>query len=424
MKHVFDFFGQLFSLDRRGRGAPSTQLLFIVSGLFVIFLVWASFVELDQVVSAEGKVVPFSQLQVIEHYEGGRVKEIFVRPGDQVDIGALLISLSPLQTAGDFNVQKENLAFMTVRLARLNAEYIGKLSFTVASDLKISAKEFYVSELALFRDRQSQNRSNLAKLRSDIDASLARLISSRARLSATKEEFEVTRQLVARGLEARLSLIRAQGVLAEAGSTFTSAEQDLKRAEASYQSARSQRREEILAELTTVRTDLSQAKETLLVSADKADRTEIRSPTKGTVNRVLVSTTGSTVNPGEPVVEIVPADARLVINADVMPQDIGFIRRGQTALIKFSAYDYSVYGPKEGVVNIVGSDAVEFGESGQTSYVVKLDLDGPYVGLNAEILPIIPGMQVQLDIITGKRTLMAYFFSPFSRALQSSFRER
>ena len=118
----------------------------------------------------------------------------------------------------------------------------------------------------------------------------------------------------------------------------------------------------------------------MLVSADKADRTDIKSPISGTVNRVLVSTTGSTVKPGEPVVEIVPEDSRMVVELNVLPQDIGFIRRGQRALIKFSAYDYSIFGPMEGMVNIVGSDAVEAGTTGETVFVVKLAMDGPYVG--------------------------------------------
>ena len=421
---IVDFFSQSLSVDQTGRGAPATRMLFLIASMLLVFLVWASFVELDQIVSAQGKAVPFSSLQVVEHYEGGRVEKIFVRAGDRVEIGELLVALSPLQTTGEFNVQNKNLALLTIRLARLNAEYSGKQTFAVAKLLRSEFEGYVASEMALFRDRVSKNGANLAQLRSDIDGNLAKTRSAKARLAATMEEFEITRQLVARGLEARLSLIRAESGVAEAESAVVGSEQDLKRSQAAFSSALSQRQEEILAELTSVRTELTQVDELLLVSADKADRMDIRSPISGTVNRVLVSTMGSTVKPGDPVVEIVPQDSRMVVEVNVVPQDIGFIRRGQRALIKFSAYDYSLFGPMDGTVDVVGSDSIETGANGETVFVVKLVMAGPYIGSDGSKLPIIPGMQAQVDIITGKRTLMAYFFSPFSKAIDSSFRER
>ncbi len=419
-----DFFVQAFSFDRTGRGSPATRMLFLVSGMLLAFLLWASFVELDQVVSAQGKAVPFASLQVVEHYEGGRVEKILVRAGDRVERGALLVSLSPLQTTGDVNVQNKSLALLTIRLARLNAEYTGKESFEMAEPIRSSFKDYVSSEQALFRDRSLKANANLAQLRSDIDGNFAKEQSAKSRLAATREESEVTRQLVERGLEARLSLIRAQSALAEAELAVTAAGQDLKRSQAALASILSQRQEEILSELTKVRTELTQVNETLLVSADRADRANIRAPISGTVNRVMVSTTGSTVKPGEPVVEIVPEDTRMVVEVNVVPQDIGFIRRGQRSLIKFSAYDYSVFGPMDGVVSIVGSDAIDTGSNGQTAFIVKLSMEGSYIGSEGSVLPIIPGMQAQVDIITGKRTLMGYFFSPFSKAIDSSFRER
>jgi len=419
-----DFFAQAFSVDRTGRGAPETRMLLLLSGMLLVFVFWASFVELDRIVSTEGKAVPFASLQVVEHYEGGRVESILVRAGDRVESGALLVSLSPLQTAGDFNVQKESLALLTIRLARLNAEYLGRENFEVAEPIRSDFRDLVSAERALFRDRNLSVNSKLTQLRSDIDANVAREKSAQSQLMATREEFEVTRELVVRGLEARLSLIRAQSAVKEAEFAAVAAAQDLKRSKAALSSTLSQRQEEILAEMTKVRTELTQVNESLLVSADKADRTAIRAPISGTVNRVLVSTTGSTVRSGEPIVEIVPEDSRILVEVNVSPQDIGFIRRGQPALIKFSAYDYSIYGPMKGVVDIVGSDAITNESKGTTAFLVKLALDGPYVGVDGSTLPVIPGMEAQVDVITGKRTLMGYFFSPFSKALDTSFRER
>jgi len=125
----FDFLLLTFSFDRSGRGAPQTRMLLIVGVMLVTFLLWAALVELDQVVSAQGKAVPYSNLQVIDHYEGGRVEKIYVRSGDKVESGQLLVALSPLQTSGEFNVNRENLGLLTMRLARLNAEYNGRVTF-------------------------------------------------------------------------------------------------------------------------------------------------------------------------------------------------------------------------------------------------------------------------------------------------------
>ena len=420
----FDFLLLTFSFDRSGRGAPQTRMLLIVGVMLVTFILWAALVELDQVVSAQGKAVPYSNLQVIDHYEGGRVEKIYVRSGDKVESGQLLVALSPLQTSGEFNVNRENLGLLTMRLARLNAEYNGRVTFNEPRNMKGEFREYYLSELSLFRDRTSKANANIAQLRSDIESGLAKANSAKARLSATREEFEVTRQLVARGLEPRLTLIRAQSSLAEAEGALKEAEQDLKKAQASLSSTQAQRQEEILGELTKIRSEITQTNESLLVSADKADRMDIKSPIAGTVNRVLVSTPGETIRPGDAVAEVVPADSRLIIETNVLPQDIGFVARGQNALIKFSAYDFSIFGPMVGVVDIVGSDAVDVGKNGETAYVVKLAMNGPYIGTNGQELPVLPGMQAQVDIITGKRTLMNYIFSPFTKAIQTSFREK
>ena len=208
-----DFFAQAFSVDRTGRGAPETRMLLLLSGMLLVFVFWASFVELDRIVSTEGKAVPFASLQVVEHYEGGRVESILVRAGDRVENGALLVSLSPLQTSGDFNVQKESLALLTIRLARLNAEYLGRENFEVAEPIRSDFRDLVSAERALFRDRNLSVNSKLTQLRSDIDANVAREKSAQSQLMATREEFEVTRELVVRGLEARLSLIRAQSAV-------------------------------------------------------------------------------------------------------------------------------------------------------------------------------------------------------------------
>ena len=165
------------------------------------------------------------------------------------------------------------------------------------------------------------------------------------------------------------------------------------------------------------------AYEGIRVAADKADRTQIRAPIDGIVNRVLISTRGSVVKPGETVVEVVPADQTIVVEANVLPSDIGFVTKDQRAQVKITAYDFSVFGALTGSVSVVGADTIT-DENGENFYVVKIDLDQDFLAVKNKSLKVIPGMTAQVDIITGKRSPLEYIFSPITKTLQESFREK
>jgi len=179
----------------------------------------------------------------------------------------------------------------------------------------------------------------------------------------------------------------------------------------------------VLAEITKTRSELSNSRENVRVSGDKNERTEVRAPISGTVNRVLVTTEGESVKPGEPIVEIVPSESSVIVEAKVTPGDIGFVRLKQRALVKLTTYDYSIFGALDGFVSVIGSDSITE-EKGEQYYIVKIDLKKNYIDTGKMNLMIIPGMVAQIDIVTGKRTVFQYIFSPITRVMQESFREK
>jgi adhesin transport system membrane fusion protein len=414
---------ETFSYDIENRERMTSQFLFIIFGIFVIGILWSVLAELDQVVSAQGKVISSGRLQVVEHFEGGRVQKIHVKTGEEVNSGDLLISLVPIQAEGEFNVARENNAALAVRLARLNAELNQTNKLDLPDEILKDYPDIVRTELALLKEKQSYFQSQQLQKRNDISSAKARLNSAESGLSAAREEARVVKQLVERGLEAKLSLVRSEKSMAEATSAMLVAKEEVLKAEQALSSFIKEYQTNILNEITKSRSEFSSSRENVRISADKSDRTALRSPVSGTVNRILVTTEGQTVKAGEPVAEIVPSGSSVIIEAKVTPADIGFVRLKQRALIKLTTYDYSIFGALDGFVSVIGSDSITE-EKGEQYYVVKIELASNYVDSGKVNMKILPGMIAQIDIITGKRTLFNYIFSPLTKVMQESFREK
>lgn len=414
---------ETFSYDTENRERMSSQFLFIITGIFVVGIFWAVLAELDQVVSAQGKVLSSGRLQVIEHFEGGRVQKIHVKTGEEVNVGDLLISLVPLQAQGEFNIVKENNSALAVRLARLNAELNQTNKLDLPDEIVNEYPDIVRTELALLKEKQSYFQSQQLQKKNDISSAKARFNSANSGFSAAKEEARVVKQLVERGLEARLSLVRSEKSLAEANSAMLVAREEVLKAEQALSSFIKEYQTNILNEITKSRSEFSSSRENVRISADKNDRTALRSPVSGTVNRILVTTEGQTVKAGEPVAEIVPSGSSVIIEAKVKPADIGFVRLKQRALVKLTTYDYSIFGALDGFVSVIGSDSITE-EKGEQFYVVKIELASSYVDSGKENMTILPGMIAQIDIVTGKRTVFNYIFSPLTKVMQESLREK
>ena len=422
-KKIATVFRYIFSYEKGKDSRSGSGLLLITVVLFTLFIIWAYLAKFDQVITAEGKVYPFSRLQEIEHYEGGLLEKIHVKRGESVRKNQLLVSLSPLSADSDFNIQKANIALLLIKKARLESEYLGKPEFEIDQQIMSKYEQIFDNEYALFLKRKALFDEEVLKSRNNIRTAAARLKASEAALNAASEEFSVVTNLYEKGLESRLSKIKSERSYSEAVASREIAEQELNKAELELNSLRLERQAKILAELSEVKSEYLAAFEGIRVAADKADRTQIRAPIDGIVNRVLLSTKGSVVKPGETVVEVVPGDQTIVVEANVLPSDIGFIIKGQKAQIKITAYDFSVFGALSGFVSVIGSDTIT-NENGENFYVVKIDLDQDFLAVKNKSLKVIPGMTAQVDIITGKRSILEYVFSPITKTLQESFREK
>jgi len=279
------------------------------------------------------------------------------------------------------------------------------------------------TETSLLRERQAQLASGIRQRQAEIASIEAKLKAAIAGQDAIEQERVITARLVERGLEPRISLVRIERAIAEAQGAIAQAQEEIGKSKASIETLRDEYRSNLVAELAKVRSELVATRASVSLTKDKLDRSLLRSPTQGIVNRVLVSTVGGTVKPGERVIEIVPAQAELLVEARVAPQSIGYLAAGQRALIKFSTYDFAVYGAAQGEVTVVGSDSV-MDEKGLPFFLVQIRMPEGFTPLNQLKAPLIPGMTAQIDIITGKRTVFSYLFSPITRTMQSAFRER
>jgi len=416
-RHVFSH--ENGSKERVG----SSGLMYLILLLFTGFVSWAYFAKFDQVITAEGKVYPFSRLQEIEHYEGGLLDKIHVKRGEAVRKNQLLVSLSPLSADSDFNIQKANIALLLIKKARLEAEYLNKNNFSISEDIKEKYLQIFDNEYALFLKRKALFDEEILKSQNNIQMASARSDAAEAAFVAASEEYEVVTNLYQKGLESKLSKIKSERSFSESVASREIAEQELNKAELELNSLMLDRQAKVLAELSEVKSEYLAAYEGIRVAADKADRTQIRAPIDGIVNRVLISTKGSVVKPGETVVEVVPADQTIVVEANVLPSDIGFVTKEQRAQVKITAYDFSVFGALTGSVSVVGADTIT-NENGENFYVVKIDLDQDFLEVNNRSLKVIPGMTAQVDIITGQRSPLEYIFSPITKTLQEAFREK
>jgi adhesin transport system membrane fusion protein len=414
----------------------SSILLLAIFGSFLAFFVWAAVWEIEEATLAEGRIVPSAKVQVVQSLEGGIVKTIHVRQGDEVKEGDLLVSLSTVQAGADYESRRQQALALSARVTRLTAEVEDKpLAFP--ADLARAAPGFVEGESAVHRGRIVELRTSLAVLDAQVDQRNKELAEARVSLATAqrllalgREERGILADLVAKRLEPRLELIRLDRALAEQEGRVESTTVAIQRLQSAIveigqkkDATLAQFRSQALGDLSRSIGELRALQETLPGLSDKVDRSELRAPMNGIVNRVLVTTVSGVIKPGEPIVEIVPGEDRLVVEARVSPQDIGFVRAGQRARIRLTAYDFAIFGSLEGEVSNVGADAI-VGEKGESAYLVRIESQTPYLESFGRKLPIIPGMVAQSTIITGSRTILTYLTKPVVRTMQNAFRER
>ena len=416
----------------------ATVLLWVIVALTLSLLLWAGLAQVEEVVHANGRVIPSSRLQVVSNLEGGIVKDILVKAGDRVREGQALLRLDPTASTADFARNDTSIDALQARAARLDAEARGRpLVFPAALELAVptlvaNERALHTAQIANFATERDIAQSRLQQADRAAGQAGAEAVSRTEAYAQARREAEILAPLVEKGVEPRLSLVRARSAEQQAASARDAAAQATRRAEAARAEAQSairnveQRfRAQAAETLATTRAEIAAQSQTLPALADRMARTEVRAPVAGLVNRILVSTIGGTIRPGEPLVEIVPAGDALVVEAIVKPQDIAFLRLGQKANIKISAYDYSVYGSLPGVVERITPDATVDERTGESHFTIRVRTNATgLTGADGAKLPIGAGMTAEVDVLGRERSVLNYLLTPVTRLRDSAFREK
>ncbi len=414
----------------------SSVLLFSMAATFAALVVWAHMSEVDTVAQGMGKVIPSARVQMMQSLEGGLIRGIHVVQGQAVDVGTPLISLSPTQAGGDYQTRRQQTLSLQARMARLQAEAEGlELKFT--PELQKESPEFVKVERASFDGRRAEQGIQAVMFDAQVDQRTrevdeARIVIATAEhsLAGAREERVIMEKLVAQGLEPRIELVRldrtiaeSEGRLASAKAVIPRAQQAIIEARARADSVQKQFRTQAREELNRATADLRALEQSMPALEDRVERTELRAPARGIVNRVFVNTVGGVAKPGDPLVELVPADDPLVVEAMVNPKDIGFVLLGQAARVKLTAYDYSLFGAMPGKVVQISPDAIT-NERGESFFTVRIETERTMFENLDKKLPIMSGMQAQIDIVTGSKTVLSYLLKPVIAVRESAFRER
>lgn len=401
--------------------------LYIIAGLFFTTLLWASVAKLDRVTRGQGRVVTSNQLQEVQYLEGGIVQEILVSAGQQVAKDDVLIKLDPTQMNVEFNQGREGYNVLASRIERLESEAgLRPVAFNAA--LTRAAPRVVANERALYEARKAELDASLEvemrkldQRREALEDAKVSLATAEEALGLAAQEMDMMERLVAKGIEPQVELLRARQREAAARSDFQRGKIAVNRSEAEVAEAQGEieRIRTTFAasaadELSKSKAELEELKGELPALEDKVARTDIRAPVAGVVNRVLVSTVGGVVTPGETIVEIVPSEDTLLVEARIKPADIGFLRVGQETRVGITAYDSSVYGSMAGVIETISPDAIEDEKTGESYYNISVRTNADALQSKRGDLRILPGMAAEVSVLNGKRTVLAYILKPLA----------
>lgn len=404
---------------------------------FLLFaLAWAHFAIVDEVTRGEGKAIPSSRLQKIQNLEGGIVAELYAHEGQIVDVGDPLLQLDDTRFASNVGETTADANSLALRVERLTAEVEGREP-NFPADIAKQAPTLAANEMALFNSRQQQLRDELGGLEEQLvqrRQELRELGSKQGQfrnsLALLRKEIEMSEPLVASGAISPVEVLRLKRAEVESRGQLDATTLAMPRAEAAIKEidskigeARGRYRSEALTQLNEARTDLTKLQSTGKALEDRVRRTLVTSPVRGVVKQLMVNTVGGVIQPGSDIMEIVPLDDTLLIEAKIRPQDIAFLHPGQEAVVKFTAYDYTIYGGLKARLEYIGADSVT-DEEGNSFFLIHLRTDKSHLGSDEKPLLIIPGMVASVDIITGKKSVLSYLLKPIIRARAEALRER
>jgi len=404
--------------------------------LVVLLVLWARYAQLDEVAVAEGKVVPAEKVKLVQHLEGGILQAILVREGQRVAAGDPLAQIElPVSALNrdDLLAKRDGLVLARTRLLAEHAH--GELALPAAEAQR--RPELAAAERQTYEARRSELETRLAAVRQLVEQKrlgVDELVSAQAALRndlrLARESFEISEKLARDGLTSKLEHLerrrevqRLEGQLQTLTASVPKAQAALAEAQQKLQEERQRYERELVERLALVEQDLSRGEQQLSQASGQAERTTIRSPIDGVVKNLRYHTIGGVVGPADAVMEIVPGDDDVVIEAQLLPKDRGYVAVGQHARVKISAYDFVRYGALDGEIVHVAADTTLDGE-GHPYFKVLVRPTRGYLGHEAGQLPVTAGMVASVDIHTGTRSVMDYLLKPLLRVGAEAFRER
>ncbi len=408
-------------------------LLRTAAVVVVLLLLWAAVAEVDEVTRGEARVIPSSQVQIVQSVDGGVVEALAVREGQIVDAGELLLRVDPTRFMSSLRENRAEHLALQAKAARLEALTRGT-PFVAPAGIGTEVPEIVAHERRLFESSRAEMDAQLSIARDQLRQREQELNEVRARrehagraYELALQELAVTKPLAASGAVSEVELLRLErdvarlrGEREQSSAQISRIQSAITEATRKIQEVELNVRNQLRNELSDTMARLGSLSEGSRTLADRVKHAEIRSPVRGTVKRLLVNTVGGVVQPGKEVVEIVPLDDALILEAQVKPGDIAFLRPGQAALVRFSAYDFAIYGGLEAEVEHISADTV-IDDKGNAFYVVRVRTRAPSLGEN---LPIIPGMVAEVDVLSGKKTILSYLLKPVLRAKAKALSER
>jgi membrane fusion protein, adhesin transport system len=419
-------------------GSPRTghSLLILTALFFICAFWWASKTELDEVTRGEGKVTPSSKIQIVQNLEGGILSEVLVAEGDMVDKGDVLVKIDDTRFSSSFMESKLKYWELLARAARLDAESKGK-ELVLPPELIKEQPALAAAERNLYETRQRELQSNIDVLEQQARQRQQELAENQAKLNKLttsheliNQELEMSEPLVAVGVISEVEILRLKRTVNDLRGEMETTRLAIPRIRSSLSEVRKKIEDakvrfqsEAASQLSEVQAELGRTGATITSAEDRVSRTQVRAPVRGKINRLMINTVGGVIQPGEDIVEIVPVDDRLLIEAQIRPSDIAFLRPGQDAMVKFTAYDFSIYGGLPAKLERISADTIT-NEEGESFYLIYLRTEKNFIDSSKGPLEIIPGMTVTVDILTGKKTVLDYLLKPILKAKNEALRER
>ena len=421
--------------DMRERRLPHI-VLGCIALFFILAIAWASFFQIEEVARGEGRVITRSQVQVITNLEGGIIAEILVREGEAVNKGDPLIRIDPKRFEAAYKEGEQSATALKARIARLGAE-AHRSAFSMPAEVAKGNPTVAGRESSLYRARQSELAAKTQVLQQQLiqrESELTELKRRAERLAEqlvlVEREVTITAPLVKRGVVSEVELLRLERDQSRTRTDLEQARLSMPRAQAAIDEARGKLadtqagfRAQAAGELAQSQGELAKLSEQMPALEDRATRTIVRAPMDGIVKTIPNRTIGGIVQPGSPMIEMVPREESLLVETRLRPADIAFVRVGQRAVVKVSAYDYSIFGGLEGKVEHVSADST-VPQQGEPYYVAHVRTATNMIDYFGKQLSISPGMLASVDVVTGRRSVLYYLTKPINRARERALTER